>query len=80
MSSDLDHSSPAELRRLFCPKCQQTSMRRIQRQGFLQTKVLPVFGYYPWECILCRMVKFMKNRGPNRSGHSRRSHGKHDPS
>ena len=36
-------------------KCQRcfNDLRRIERVGFLETKILPLFGYYPWECPVC---------------------------
>jgi len=35
----------------------------MKRHGFLQKKVYPMFGYYPWECALCRHINFFKARG-----------------
>jgi hypothetical protein len=29
-------------------------MRRLKREGFMQLKVYSAFGYYPWECPICR--------------------------
>jgi hypothetical protein len=29
-------------------------MRRLARHGFWQEKIYPKFGYYPWECPICR--------------------------
>lgn len=46
-----------------CPDCGSRHLRRLPRQGFLQQKVLPFFGYYPWECPICRETKFFKKRG-----------------
>jgi hypothetical protein len=42
-------------------------MRRVSRHGFLEKKIYPLFGLYPWECGYCRMVKLFRNRGPRRS-------------
>ena len=39
--------------RVRCDYC-GNALRRLARQGFLQTKVYSRFGYYPWECPLCR--------------------------
>lgn len=41
-------------------------MRRLPRMGFLQRKIYPIFGYYPWECSSCRGVKLFKYRGKRR--------------
>ena len=42
-------------------------MRRNLRQGFLQKNFFPVFGLYPWECVLCRKVHLFRYRGNKRS-------------
>jgi hypothetical protein len=38
-------------------------MRRRARTGFLQTKIYPLFGFYPWECFSCRATKMLRSRG-----------------
>jgi len=38
-------------------------MRRMGRTGFLQDKVFPLFGYYPWECPICRRTRMVRLRG-----------------
>ncbi|HUA96913.1 MAG TPA: hypothetical protein VMA34_01145 [Terracidiphilus sp.] len=37
-------------------------MRRVARRGFLQKKVYPVLGLYPWECGACREVTMVRKR------------------
>jgi hypothetical protein len=37
-------------------------MRRLLRESFLQKHVYPLFGYYPWECPLCRKPVLLKVR------------------
>ena len=44
-----------------CPKC-GSRLRRLERKGFLQQSVYPKFGYYPWECPVCRELIFRKKR------------------
>jgi DNA-directed RNA polymerase subunit RPC12/RpoP len=44
-----------------CPNC-ATDLRRIPRETFLQRKIYPLFGYYPWECPLCREPIMIKKR------------------
>ncbi len=46
-----------------CPDCGSRHLRRLPRHGFLQQKILPLFGYYPWECPICREIKFFRKRG-----------------
>jgi hypothetical protein len=38
-------------------------MRRLARSSFLQRYVLPLFGYYPWECFACRKTRLLRVRG-----------------
>ncbi len=45
-----------------CPQCEGIELRRQGRVGFLQTTVLPRFGYFPWECGLCRKIYFVQQR------------------
>jgi hypothetical protein len=40
-----------------CPRCQSDEMCRIQRVGFLQMQVFPLFGFYPWMCRRCRLFR-----------------------
>jgi hypothetical protein len=37
-------------------------MRRVMRESFMQRRVYPLFGYYPWECPLCRTPILFKKR------------------
>jgi len=36
---------------------------RIARRGFLRVHVFPKFGYYPWECAMCRREFMIRKRG-----------------
>jgi DNA-directed RNA polymerase subunit RPC12/RpoP len=45
-SDDLNH-------RVHCEYC-GNALRRLPRHGFMQKEVYSWFGYYPWECPLCR--------------------------
>jgi hypothetical protein len=38
---------------MHCGEC-GNPLRRLARQGFLQIRVYPIFGFYPWECPICR--------------------------
>ena len=46
---------------MHCKNCGAT-LRRLARKGFLQLKVYPVFGLYPWECPLCRKELMVKKQ------------------
>lgn len=41
-------------------------MRRLVRESFLQRSVYPLFGYYPWECPLCRKPVLLRQRRERR--------------
>jgi hypothetical protein len=51
---------------MYCKKC-GTSMRRLSRRGFLQEKIYSLFGYYPWECPLCRKPVMLKKQYQRRT-------------
>jgi hypothetical protein len=46
-----------------CPECGSQHLRRLPRQGFLQRKIYASFGYYPWECPICRNSFLLRKRG-----------------
>jgi len=46
---------------MHCVTC-GCEMRRLMRESFLQRRVYPHFGYYPWECPLCRELTLYKVR------------------
>lgn len=48
---------------LRCPKCHQEQLSRIARQGFLRNQIYPIFGFYPWECAICRRETLLRKRG-----------------
>jgi hypothetical protein len=38
----------------------------MQRVGFLQIKILPIFGFYPWRCPECKTRFLLRTRGTKR--------------
>jgi hypothetical protein len=34
--------------------------------GFWQRSMLPLFGFYPWECVLCRHKRYLHSDGKRR--------------
>ncbi|MFP5227045.1 MAG: hypothetical protein ACLGXA_05405 [Acidobacteriota bacterium] len=38
-------------------------MARIARRGFLQERVFPLFGRYPWQCAICGAQRLLRRRG-----------------
>ncbi len=56
----LETSSEKEL--VTCLKCGRGKVRRVYREGFLQTTIFPLFGYYPWRCSRCGHVVMLHKR------------------
>jgi hypothetical protein len=49
--------------RMVCRYCGAPgAMRRELRKGFLQARIFPLFGLFPWECQLCRKVRLYSRR------------------
>jgi hypothetical protein len=46
---------------MYCVTC-GCEMRRLTRESFMQREIYPLFGYYPWECPLCRELIMYKVR------------------
>jgi DNA-directed RNA polymerase subunit RPC12/RpoP len=45
-----------------CPSCGDSRPRRLERKGFMQQRVLPLLGYYPWVCGACKSTFLMRKR------------------
>jgi len=59
---------------VICPGCNaEFGLRRERRRGLLEELLLPLFGYYPWECALCRQRFHLRQRkepqNPKAPGH-----------
>ncbi len=63
MSDSTATTFASDISEFACPDCGNRRLRRLPRTGFLQTKVFPVFGYFPWECPICRETKYFRKRG-----------------
>lgn len=48
---------------LECPRCGGNDLKRVKRAGFVQERVYPIFGYYPWKCTKCLGNVLLKKRG-----------------
>ncbi|MFY9744638.1 MAG: hypothetical protein WA891_13220 [Acidobacteriaceae bacterium] len=48
---------------LPCRNCGQASLARGAREGFWQRRILPFFGYYPWQCLTCGVQRLIRERG-----------------
>ena len=47
--------------KVFCDYC-GNQLRRLVRKGFMQKNIYSWFGYYPWECPLCREPMLVKQQ------------------
>jgi len=54
---------------MHCKDC-GNSLRRLSRRGFLQKRIYSLFGYYPWECPVCREPIFIRKQYERRRHHS----------
>jgi hypothetical protein len=63
-------SSHTASSKLACTGCHAYSLRRVKRKGVWQKLIASAFGYYPWECKVCREINMYRDRGTRaRSGH-----------
>ena len=46
-----------------CPTCRAAVAMRVNRNGFLQRRVLGLFGVYPWKCGACGAAFLYRRRG-----------------
>ena len=65
MSSDAFRERRISPVHVTCPDCGTQKMRRLPRLGFLQKKLWPLFGLYPWECPICRKTRLVQRRKPD---------------
>lgn len=45
-----------------CSNCGSHHVFRTARTGFLRERVFPRFGYFPWECRICRAAFLLRMR------------------
>lgn len=48
---------------MHCPACNCPIVQRAHRRGFLQTRLYPLLGFYPWQCQKCSRAFLMRDRG-----------------
>jgi hypothetical protein len=53
----------AEKRVKVCFWCRSKGFRRVNRTGFLRRHLLPLFGFFPWECMTCRRKSYFRDDG-----------------
>jgi hypothetical protein len=50
-----------------CKFCGSERLFRVFREGYLQEKIYPIFGYYPWKCKACKHYMMLRKRKTSRS-------------
>ena len=50
-----------------CNRCEGREFRRLNRIGFFERRLLPLLGFFPWECALCRRKSYLHNEGLGKS-------------
>jgi hypothetical protein len=48
--------------KVYCPGCGNDRPRRVERKGFMQLRIYPLFGYFPWYCKECRQYFLLRKR------------------
>ena len=48
---------------MHCSHCGHKHLVRLRRTGFLEVKLLPLLGFYPWKCPECRSKLVLRHRG-----------------
>lgn len=48
--------------RVYCQKCGSDKVHRVFRKGYLQEKIYPLFGYFPWRCMKCGERVMLRKR------------------
>jgi DNA-directed RNA polymerase subunit RPC12/RpoP len=48
---------------VHCEDCGSDEVYRLVRKGYLEEKVYPLVGFYPWRCKHCGLRLMMRMRG-----------------
>lgn len=48
---------------MHCSHCGCKELVRVRRSGFLEVRLLPLLGFYPWKCADCRSKFLLRHRG-----------------
>jgi DNA-directed RNA polymerase subunit RPC12/RpoP len=48
--------------RIRCKRCGTEKVFRLYREGFLQEKIYPLLGLYPWKCKNCGEQMLVRKR------------------
>jgi hypothetical protein len=50
-----------------CSDCGFNHVARARRSGFLEARILPLFGFYPWKCPKCKTRFLFHYRGKKKT-------------
>ena len=59
--------STGQQSQLHCKRCGSSRLFRVFRQGYLQEKIYPLLGFYPWRCRSCHGAMLLRKRKISRS-------------
>jgi hypothetical protein len=48
---------------VVCRICGSNRVFRLYREGLLQERFFPIFGFYPWHCKACSASMMLRKRG-----------------
>jgi hypothetical protein len=48
--------------RVLCDDCGSDEVYRLVRRSFLERRIYPLFGFYPWRCKGCGLRLMMRKR------------------
>jgi hypothetical protein len=51
-----------------CRHCGSDRVFRVYRQGFLQERIYPILGFYPWKCKVCGANMILRKRRRSKAG------------
>lgn len=70
MAEELGHD-PRTQGEVVCRFCGSDRVYRLYREGFLQTRIYPILGFYPWRCKICGShILLHKRKKARRSVHA----------
>lgn len=49
-------------RDVICRTCGADSIIRVERRGLRDRWILPLAGYFPWRCLICRKKVYLRAR------------------
>jgi hypothetical protein len=52
---------------VYCKHCGSNQIFRVFRQGYMQERIYPLFGFYPWKCKVCQGSMLLRKRKRSRS-------------